>query len=157
MSRRSEYEAKAEEILEPIAKAEGVSVYDVEYVKEGSDYYLRGYIDKPDGVNIQDCENVSRRFSDELDKADIITDPYTLEVSSPGLGRKLTKDRHFKNSIGQKVDIRLYKPKDKNGSKEISGVLKSFDDKNITITDENGNDMNILRADAAVIKLALDL
>ena len=157
MSRRSDYEAKAEEILTPIAKAEGVSVYDVEYVKEGSNFYLRGYIDKPGGVNIQDCENVSRKFSEEIDKVNLITDPYTLEVSSPGLGRKLTKDRHLESSIGQKIEIKLYKPLEKDGPKELAGVLKSFDDKSIKITDENGSDINIARTDMAVIKLALDI
>ena len=154
MSRKSEYEAKAEEILTPVAASEGVSVYDVEYVKEGGEYYLRGYIDKPDGVNIQDCENVSRRFSEELDKADFIEEAYTLEISSPGLGRKLTKDRHLQNSIGQMIEIKFYKPV--NGQKELSGILKAFDDKNITITDDGNNDILIERADAAVIRLALD-
>ncbi len=155
MSRKSEYEAKAEEILTPIAEAEGVSVYDVEYVKEGGEFYLRGYIDRPDGVNIQDCENVSRRFSDELDKADFIEDPYTLEVSSPGLGRKLTKDRHLKNSICQEVEVKFYKPV--NGQKELSGILKNFDDKTITITDSKDNDVIIERTDVAVVRLTLDI
>ena len=70
MSRREEYELRTEQLLQPIAEANGVSIYDIEYVKEGSDHYLRAYIDKPEGVNIQDCENVSRRLSDELDRED---------------------------------------------------------------------------------------
>ena len=87
MSKRETYEAKTEEILLPIAERCGVEIYDVEYVKEGSDFYLRAYIDKEDGVNINDCEAVSRELSDALDREDFIPDAYILEVSSPGLGR----------------------------------------------------------------------
>ena len=94
MSRRADYESKTEALLMPIAQRWGVSIYDVEYVKEGSEYYLRAYIDKPEGVTIQDCENVSRALSDELDREDFIPDAYILEVSSPGLGRTLKKDKH---------------------------------------------------------------
>ena len=101
MSRSEEYETKTEQLLAPIAEKCQVSVYDVEYVKEGSDYYLRAYIDKPEGVNIQDCENVSRALSDALDAEDFIPDAYILEVSSPGLGRALKKDKHLQASIGQ--------------------------------------------------------
>ena len=95
MAKKDTYEARAEEILQPIVEANGCEIYDVEYVKEGSDWYLRAYIDKPEGVNIIDCENVSRAFSDKLDEADFISDAYILEVSSPGLGRALKKDRHL--------------------------------------------------------------
>ena len=87
MAKKDAYEARAEELLTPIAVANGCEVYDVEYVKEGSDWYLRAYIDKPEGVSIIDCENVSRAFSDKLDEEDFISDAYILEVSSPGLGR----------------------------------------------------------------------
>ena len=86
MSKREDYENRTEELLMPIAEVSQVEIYDVEYVKEGSDYYLRAYIDKPEGVNILDCENVSRALSEALDKADFIPDAYILEVSSPGLG-----------------------------------------------------------------------
>ena len=92
MSKREDYESRTEELLAPIAEVNQVEIYDVEYVKEGSDYYLRAYIDKPEGVNILDCENVSRALSEALDKADFIPDAYILEVSSPGLGRTLKKD-----------------------------------------------------------------
>ena len=125
MSRREDYETRTEELLSPIAEAYGVSIYDVEYVKEGSNYYLRAYIDKPEGVNIQDCENVSRALSDELDRVDFIPDAYILEVSSPGLGRALKKDKHLTASIGEEVEIKLYKPQD--GGKEFSGILEGFD------------------------------
>lgn len=113
MSKREDYEAKAERLLAPIAERAGVSVYDVEYVKEGSDWYLRVFIDKPEGVNINDCVEVNRAFSDLLDEEDFIQESYTLEVSSPGLGRTLKKDRHLQHSIGQEVEIKTYKPIDK--------------------------------------------
>ena len=106
MSKREDYESRTEELLAPIAEANQVEIYDVEYVKEGSDYYLRAYIDKPEGVNILDCENVSRALSEALDKADFIPDAYILEVSSPGLGRTLKKDKHLQKSIGEEVEIK---------------------------------------------------
>ena len=153
MSKRETYEAKTEEILLPIAEENGVEIYDVEYVKEGSDWYLRAYIDKPDGVNIGDCEAVSRALSDKLDEADFIEDAYILEVSSPGLGRTLKKDKHLQKSIGEEVEIKLFKPIDK--CKEFSGILESFNADNITIT-EDGSPRTFARADIALIRLALD-
>lgn len=153
MSKREDYETRTEALLQPIAAAMGVEIYDVEYVKEGSDYYLRAYIDKTQGVSIVDCENVSRALSDALDREDFIPDAYILEVSSPGLGRALKKDRHLAYSIGQEVEIRLYKPLE--GVKEFSGALKSFDGDSIVITEETG-DRVFARSDIAVIRLALD-
>ena len=147
------YEAKTEELLLPIVSANGVEIYDVEYVKEGSEYYLRAYIDKPDGVNINDCENVSRALSDALDEADFIPDAYILEVSSPGLGRTLKKDRHLQKSIGLDVEVKLYKPL--NGTKEYEGVLERFDENTLTISVEE-EELTFTRSDIAVIKLALD-
>ena len=153
MSKRETYEAKCEQLLLPITEKFGVEIYDVEYVKEGSDYYLRAYIDKPEGVNIIDCENVSRALSEALDKEDFIPDAYILEVSSPGLGRSLKKDKHLQKSIGQKVEVKLFKPIDK--CKEFAGVLESFDEKEIIIS-ENGTKTQFNRADIAIIRLALD-
>lgn len=153
MSRREEYETKTERLLEPIAQENGVSVYDVEYVKEGTDYYLRAYIDKPEGVNIQDCENVSRRLSDELDREDFISDAYILEVSSPGLGRTLKKEKHLQASIGQEVEVKLFRPIEK--CRDFSGILKNFDTDTLTILIED-TAMTFQRADIAVIRLAID-
>lgn len=153
MSRRETYEARTEELLQPIAEANGVEIYDVEYVKEGADYYLRAYIDKPEGVNINDCESVSRALSDALDKEDFIPDAYILEVSSPGLGRTLKKDRHLEKSIGMEVELKLFKPIDK--CKEFAGVLESFDSAVITIS-ENGTEKTFNRSEIALIRLALD-
>lgn len=156
MSRKETYEEKTEALLKPIAQTCGVDIYDVEYVKEGSDFYLRAYIDKPEGVNINDCEKVSRALSDALDALDaqdFIQDAYILEVSSPGLGRTLKKDRHLEKSIGEKVEIRLYKPKD--GSKEFEGRLLSFDENFITMEGTNG-EQSFLRSEIAVIRLTID-
>ena len=105
-----QYEERAEAIAAPIAEQFGIRIYDVEYVREGEEFFLNVYIDKDGGVTIGDCENVSRLLSDALDVDDPIKDPYTLIVSSPGLGRALTKDRHLQQSIGQDVEVHLYKP-----------------------------------------------
>lgn len=154
MSRREEYETRTEGLLAPIAEANGVSIYDVEYVKEGSEYYLRAYIDKPEGVNIQDCENVSRALSDALDGEDFIPEAYILEVSSPGLGRTLKKDRHLQASLGEEVEIRLYKPLEK--QKEFAGILESFDSGTLTIR-EGDTPRTFSRSDIALVRLALKL
>ena len=153
MSKRENYEARTEELLAPIAETNHVEIYDVEYVKEGSDWYLRCYIDKEGGVDINDCEAVSRALSDELDREDFIEDAYILEVSSPGLGRTLKKDKHLEKSLGQDVELRTYKPL--NGSKDFAGKLKAFDAETITIESETGN-MVFNRKDVAVVKLAFD-
>lgn len=102
MSRKENYQVRTEELLKPIADANHVEIYDVEYVKEGSDWYLRCYIDKEEGVSINDCENVSRALSDELDREDFIEEAYILEVSSPGLGRTLKKDKHLEKAFYRK-------------------------------------------------------
>ena len=153
MSKRDSYEVKTEELLGPITEKYGVEIYDVEYVKEGSDWYLRAYIDKPDGVNIIDCENVSRAFSDKLDEADFIPDAYILEVSSPGLGRALKKDRHLEKSLGEEVELRTYKPIDR--QKEFLGILKSYDKDSVTIETQE-KEMVFAKSDIAIIRLALD-
>ena len=154
-SKRSEYEAKTEELLKPIAESAGVTIYDVEYVKEGADYYLRAYIDKPDGVNIGDCETVSRALSDALDADDFIPDAYILEVSSPGLGRKLTKDRHLEASLGEEVEVKLYKPLEGTKDKELSGILTGYDKSHISL-DVGGTETQLERSAIAQIRLALD-
>lgn len=154
MSKRETYEERTEKLLGTIVEKFGVEIYDVEYVKEGREYYLRVYIDKPQGVNILDCENVSRALSDALDQEDFIPDAYILEVSSPGLGRALKKDRHLQKSLGEAVEIKTYKPIDK--QKEFAGILKAYDEAQITI-EEEGGERTFERADIALIKLALNL
>ncbi len=153
MSRKETYENKTEELLRPIAEAEGVEIYDVEYVKEGSDFYLRAYIDKPEGVDINDCERVSRALSDALDEKDFIQDAYILEVSSPGLGRVLKKEKHLEKSMGREVELKTYQPVDK--CKEFRGILKAYDGNSITIETVSG-DLVFTKSEIAVIRLAFD-
>ncbi len=109
MSKREDYENRTEKLLEPIVAEHEFEIVDVEYIKEGSNWYLRAYIDKPGGITIDDLEMVSRALSDKLDEEDFISDAYILEVSSPGLGRPLKKEKDFKRSMGEEVEVFLYK------------------------------------------------
>ncbi len=154
MAKREDYEVRTEKLLKPIADRNEVEIYDVEYVKEGSEWYLRAYIDKPGGVNINDCESVSRALSDALDEEDFIPDAYILEVSSPGLGRTLKKDRHLEKSLGEEVEIKTYAPIEK--QKEFSGILKAFDADTVTITADE-TERVFKRKEIARIRLALHL
>lgn len=154
MSRKDDYEAKAEKLVAPLLEQNGFSLYDVEYVKEAGTYYLRIYIDKPGGITIDDCEVVSRAYSDLLDANDFISDAYIMEVSSPGLGRQLKKDRHFENSMGEEVELKLYKPVE--GSKEYTGILTSFSKDTITIEVAENEFREFNRPDISIIRLTID-
>lgn len=153
MSRRERYEAKTEELLLPIANQFGVEIYDVEYVKEGSEWYLRAYIDKEAGVNIIDCEQVSRALSQKLDEEDFIADAYILEVSSPGLGRTLKKEKHFLKSIGQEVELRTYRPIGK--SKDFTGILQHYQEGDVTLL-MGEEERTFAKADIALVRLTFD-
>lgn len=153
LSKRDDIEKKTEALLDPILAEYGFDLWDVEYVKEGQDYYLRAYIDKEGGITIDDCVDVSRKLSDMLDADEYIDDAYILEVSSPGLGRKLVKDKEYLRSIGKDVDVKFYKPID--NTKELSGVLKAFDKDTITV--QMGDTDKVLnRSDIAMVKLSID-
>ncbi len=154
VSKREEYEQKTEELLEPIVSALGFELVDVEYVKEGGTWYLRAYIDKPGGITVDDCEAVSRQFSDILDEKDYIPDSYVFEVSSPGLGRPLKKEKDFKRSLGEEVEIRTYRVIDR--QKEFTGILKAYDENTVTIAYEDDTEQTFERADIGLIRLALD-
>ena len=154
MTKRELYEQKTEEILVPIVEENGFELVDVEYVKEGSTWYLRAYIDKPGGINIDDCEVVSRRLSDILDEKDYIDDAYILEVSSPGLGRPLKKEKDFKRSLGEEVEILTYRMIDK--QKEFTGILKDYDEKTVTIEMDDDTTKTFEKSDIALIRLAFD-
>lgn len=154
MTKREEYELKTEQLLLPILEEHGFELYDVEFVKEAGTFYLRAFIDKEEGININDCETVSRRLSDLLDQKDFIPDAYILEVSSPGLGRQLKKDKHFEKSIGEEVEIKLFKSIEK--QKEFCGFLESFNDEVIVITDENENRTEFERSNIASVRLTID-
>ncbi len=148
-----DYEQKTEELVTPIVEEHSFELVDVEYVKEAGEWYLRVYIDKPGGITIDDCEAVSRRLSDLLDEKDFIKDAYILEVSSPGLGRPLKKDKDFKRSIGQEVEIKTYKAIE--AQKEFAGILKGFDEETVTV-ECDGSEKTFDRKDIALIRLAFD-
>ena len=154
MSKREIYEQKTEAILMPIVEEHGFELVDVEYVKEGGTWYLRAYIDKPGGINVDDCEVVSRELGDWLDQKDFIEDSYILEVSSPGLGRPLKKEKDFARSLGKDVEVRLYRPINK--QKEFTGTLKAYDADTVTLSMEDGNDLALAKSDIALIRLAFD-
>lgn len=154
MSKKEVYEQKTEEILLPIIEEYGFELVDVEYVKEGGTWYLRTYIDKEGGISIDDCEKVSRRLSDILDEKDYIDDTYIMEVSSPGLGRPLKKEKDFKRSLGKEVDIRTYRMIDK--QKEFTGILKDYDKDTVTIELDDETLKTFEKGDIALIRLAFD-
>ena len=154
MSRREEYQQRAEALLTPIVEEQGFELVDVEYVKEAGTWYLRAYIDKPGGITVDDCEVVSRQFSDILDEKDYIEDAYIFEVSSPGLGRPLKKEKDFKRSMGEEVEIRTYRAIDR--QKEFTGILKAYDNDTVTIAYEDDTEQVFNKSDIALIRLALD-
>ena len=153
MSKREQYEKQTEELLEPIVTGFGFELVDVEYVKEAGTWYLRAYIDKPGGITVDDCEAVSRKFSDVLDEKDYIEDTYIFEVSSPGLGRPLKKDKDFERNMGKLVEIRTYRPIEK--QKEFCGILTAYDSNSVTI-DEDGTERVFDKKDTALIRLAIE-
>ena len=154
MNKRELYESKTEELVQPLVDKNKFELVDVEYVKEAGTNYLRVYIDKEGGITIYDCEIISRALSDLLDEKDYIDEAYILEVSSPGLGRPLKKDKDFARSIGEEVDVKLFKPIEK--QKEFSGILESYNDTEVTIRLDEDTVMNFNRKDIALIRLAFD-
>ena len=136
MNKREQYEKKTEELLIPLLEDHGFEFVDVEFVKEGQDYYLRAYIDKEGGITIDDCEIISRELSDILDKEDYISEGYILEVSSPGLLRPLKKERDFARNLGKDIEVKTYKAV--NGEKEFVGTLSSYEEGRFTIETEKG-------------------
>ena len=156
MSRREEYESKTEALLQPMVDERGFELVDVEYVKEGSNWYLRAFIDKPGGISIDDIEPISRELSEKLDQEDFISDAYILEVSSPGLGRPLKKDKDFVRSIGEEIEIHLYRAINK--QKEFVGILKEFnkEENTFTVELEDGEETVFNRADVALVRLTFD-
>ena len=153
MAKKELYEQKTEALLLPMMEEHQFELVDVEFVKEAGTWFLRAYIDKPGGITIDDCEVISRALSDRMDEEDFIEEAYILEVSSPGLGRTLKKDKHLEKSLGEEVEIRLYKPVDK--CREFTGVLKSYNADSITI-DTAEKEMTFARKEIALIRLALD-
>ena len=154
MSKREIYEQKTEELIMPLIEQHQFELVDVEYVKEGGSWYLRAYIDKPGGITVDDCELVSRALSDLLDEHDFIEDAYILEVSSPGLGRPLKKDKDFARSIGEEVDVKTFRAIQH--QKDFTGILKAYDKEKIVLELEGGEEMEFARADIALVSFAFD-
>lgn len=152
--KKADIEKKTEELVLPIIQAEGCELWDVEYVKEGSDMYLRIYADKEGGIMIDDCVTISRALEAKLDEEDFIDDAYILEVSSPGLTRKLKKDRDFEKSIGKLVIAKLYKAE--NGSKEFLGRLRAYTDSTITIETDSSETIELERKNISGIRLEFE-
>ena len=153
MAKEKNSEKKVEELLIPIIEEKNLELVDIEFVKEGPNWYLRIYIDKENGVSIDDCEAVSKALEKKLDETDPIEQAYILEVSSPGIDRPLKKEKDFIKYAGEIVDIKLYKPFD--GKKEYQGKLKGLQDKIITIVEENGNEISFTQKEIASIRLAV--
>ena len=143
-------EEKVEKLLEPKIQEIGYELYDVEYAKEGKNYFLRIIIDKPEGIDLNDCEKVNNAITDMLDEANYIKEQYFLEVSSPGIERVIRKEKHLKQNIGQEVQVKLFR-KDQNGKKEYQGKLLDYTSENITIQTSEEK-INIERKNISQIK-----
>lgn len=146
----SKIEEKVEELVTKPINELGYRVYDVMYVKEGKDNYLRIFIDNDAGISLDDCEKVNNAITDMLDEANYIKDQYFLEISSPGVERHIRRDKHLGESIGKEIDIKLFKPLNK--QKELTGALQEFDKDKITITTENEEKITIERTNISSMK-----
>ena len=153
MSKASVYEAKTESFIQPILDSMNFELVDVEYVKEGGMNYLRAYIDKEGGITVDDCEVVARQMNEILDRETIFLIVH-FEVSSPGLGRPLKKEKDYVRNMNKEIEIRTYRAINK--SKEFYGLLKAYDKDTVTITDEDGNETTFNKSDIALIRQALD-
>ena len=138
-------------IAEPVAKELGLILWDVRFVKEGASWYLRVFIDKEGGVDINDCVDMTHALNGPLDEADPIEVSYCLEVSSPGLERDLTRDEHFEVMTGKKIKLRLIRP-DENKQREFFGILKGYEDGNITV-ELDGEERVFVKKETAWVKL----
>lgn len=154
MSRKEMYETQTETLILPILEKNQFELVDVEYVKEGGTWYLRAYIDKEGGITVNDCELVAREMNEILDREDYIEDSYIFEVSSPGLGRPLKKEKDYARSMGKELEIRTYRAIDK--KKEFYGILTDYDEKKVTIQTEEGEILTFAKTEIALIRLAFD-
>ena len=154
MAKREEYESRTEKLLLPIMEELNFELVDVEYVKEGGSWYLRAYIDKEGGITVDDCEVVARRMNDLLDEEDFIEESYLFEVSSPGLGRPLKKEKDYARSMGKELEIRTYRAI--NRQKEFYGILTGYTADTVTITTEDEEELTFQKKEIALIRLAFD-
>ncbi len=151
--KHEEIEQRAEAMILPILDRLSLTLVDVEYVREAGTWYLRAYIDKEGGVTVGDCEEVSREMNPLLDREDFIEDAYVFEVSSPGLGRPLKKEKDFRRNVGKDVEMRFFTPVD--GEKEMTATLLSFDRDAIRVL-VNGKEKEIAKKTIALIREYVD-
>ncbi len=154
MSKRETYETRTEELITPILDRMNFELVDVEYVKEGGTWYLRAYIDKEGGITVNDCEAVAREMNEILDREDFVEDSYVFEVSSPGLGRPLKKEKDYVRSMGKELEIRTYRAI--NRQKEFYGILTGYTEDTVTIQPEEGEALTFQKNEIALIRLAFD-
>ena len=140
-------EERVEKLIEPIIEKIGYELYDVEYAKEGKNYFLRIFIDSEKGIDLNDCEKVNDAITDILDEENYIKEQYFLEVSSPGIEKVLRKEKHLEKNIGTEISVKLFK-KDENGKKEYQGILKQYNEEKIELEEE----ITIERKNIAQIK-----
>lgn len=155
MAKESNITRKARELAEPFADELGLYLWDVRFVKEGAEWYLRYFIDKDDGVNINDCENLSRAVDAPLDEADFIEQSYILEVCSPGLCRELSRPEHFEIMMGEPISVKLFSAR--NGEKEFYGILEDYADGDITIIDQNEEKISFTKSEISIVRLIDDI
>ncbi len=153
MSNKEQYEKRTEALILPLLEKRSFELYDIEYVKEGGDFYLRVYIDKPGGITIDDCVDVSREMNEILDREDYIKDAYTFEVSSPGLSRPLKKEKDFKRAVGKAVEVHTFRAIEK--QKQFIGELLRYTDDSVTIKAEEG-EMEFPKKNISLIRLYVD-
>ena len=154
MSKKDVYEVRTEELIMPILEENGFDLVDVEYVKEGSNWYLRVYIDKDGGITVNDCEKISRAFNEILDREDYIDDAYIFEVSSPGLLRPLKKDKDYQRNLGKLLEVKLFAPL--NGVKEFEAELKSYDKESATLVMDDDTEVTVKRSEISPIRPAIE-
>ena len=146
-------EERVEGLIKNKVEELGYNLYDVQYSKEGKDYFLRVFIDKQEGIDLTDCEKVSNEINEKLDEADYIKEQYYLEVSSPGIERILRKEKHFEEAQGKEIEIKLFKPIEK--QKEYIGILQKWDENTIYLQIEE-NEIQIERKNISLMKLKYD-
>lgn len=148
-------EERVENLIQKPIEDLGYSLYDVQYVKEGQNYFLRVFIEKEEGtIDLNDCEKVNDGINDILDTADYIKEQYFLEVSSTGIEKMLRKDKHLRAHLGEEIEIKLFKPVE--GKKEFTGILEGFDENNITLKIEDNSNIKFARKDISLMKTVYD-
>ena len=153
MTRSEKIEKRTEELLTPILESLHMELVDVEFVKEAGTWYLRAYCDKEGGIAVDDCETISRALEKKLDQEDFIPEAYILEVSSPGLGRPLKKEKDYARALRKEVEVHTFRPVE--NEKEFIGYLKAYDPDRITLADDDGNELEIERSNLALIRMAV--